>query len=129
MSNTVHDAARSLLDILQRENDALKRLDFLAAAALVPAKETALLHLSKQDAGSSPPALLAELGNKLAEQVTENQVLLQQSIAVQTRIVQIVARASAPPPTLPHYGAHSRSAPLSRARSLRAVPMALSTRV
>jgi hypothetical protein len=129
MSDTVHDAAQSLLDILHEENDALKRLDFPAAAALVPAKEAALLHLLKQDTGRSPPPLLAELGNKLAELVTENQALLQQSIAVQTRIVQIVARASAPPLALTRYGAHGRNAPLPRAPSLRAVPMALSTRV
>jgi len=42
MSNDFEQAVRRLAELLSEENDALKRLDFTAAVALVPAKEAAL---------------------------------------------------------------------------------------
>ena len=46
-------AAQRLADLLAQENAALKRLDFLAAVALVPAKEAALAELEKAPRGST----------------------------------------------------------------------------
>ena len=133
MNNRFQDAAQLLLDVVVRENEALKKLDFPSAAALVPAKEAALLELAKQHRAAPPgptlPSSLAVLGQRLAGLAAENQILLERAIAVQTRIVQIVARAAAPPPALTRYGGHGVSASSLRASSRRAAPMALSTRV
>lgn len=87
------DAVERLAGVLAQENAALKRMDFTAAVALVPAKEAALAEMSRHapPAGTRSPALQALAG--LAE---ENGVLLEQAIDVQTRIVRLVARAIAP---------------------------------
>jgi hypothetical protein len=50
-------------------------------------------------------------------------MLLERAIAVQTRIVRIVARAAAPPPAALRYGGHGGRVPSNRATAL-----ALSTR-
>jgi hypothetical protein len=123
MMNELEDAARRLADVLTRENDALKRMDFAAAVALGPAKETALADLVKQPRMPATPPPLAALGHRLGGLAAENQVLLERAIAVQTRIIRIVARACAPPPAATRYGGHTGRAPSNRASAL-----ALSTR-
>jgi hypothetical protein len=123
VSDDLQGTVQRLTDVLRRENDALKRLDFTAAGALGPEKEAALAGLTKQSEGRilSPP--LVALGRRLAELATENQLLLERAIAVQTRIVRIVARAAAPPPAMMRYGGHGRRTPPHRTAA-----MALSTR-
>jgi hypothetical protein len=99
---------QNLADVLMRENEALKRLDFAAAVALTPKTLT-------------PP--LVALGRLLGSLAAENQVLLERAIEVQTRIVRIVARAGAPRPEMVRYGGHGGRAPSNRTSA-----MALSTR-
>ena len=100
MSNVNPPAAQNLADILAEENDALKRMDFVDAAALVPAKEAALAQLEQQSDPSTPlPA--AEVMQRIGDLAAENQVLLERAIAVQTRVVRIVARAYPPPANAP----------------------------
>jgi hypothetical protein len=123
MSNDFVDAAHRLAELLQQENDALRQLDFSAAVALVPAKEAALADLTKQPRMHTIPPPLAILGQRLGGLATENQLLLERAIAVQTRVVRIVARACAPPPAAMRYGSHGGRAPSDRAAAL-----ALSTR-
>jgi hypothetical protein len=83
-------ALQHLTEILTLENSALKRLDYAAAAALLPTKEAALA------ACSAPISPLSQaLLQPLIDLATENQQLLERAIAVQTRIVGIVARATA----------------------------------
>jgi hypothetical protein len=110
-----------LADLLGQENAALKRLDFPAAVALIAAKEAALAELAK-------PPLLAmtrtALAQRLSDLAAENQILLERAIAVQTRVVRIVARACAPAPAVTRYNGYG-----SRAPSVRADALALSTRV
>jgi hypothetical protein len=122
MSQTIIAAAQRLADVLARENEALKRMDFAAAVALVPAKEAALADLTTRpgDGVLAPP--LAALGQQLADLAIENQTLLERAIAVQTRIVRIVARACAPPGAI-RYGGHGGRHPSSRTAAV-----ALSTR-
>lgn len=97
-------AAQNLADILAVENDALKRMNFVDAAALVPAKEAALAQLEQQSDPSTPlPA--AEVMQRIGELAAENQALLERAIAVQTRVIRIVARAYTPAGT-PRYGDH-----------------------
>ena len=99
MSKDPVEAANRLADVLARENAALKRMDFSAAVALVPAKEAALAEMTRDrpppPAGARSPALLA-LGQRLSGLAEENRILLERAVAVQTRIVRIVARAIAP---------------------------------
>lgn len=102
MSDERLKAAQRLADVLEQENEALKRLDFAAAVALVPAKEAALTALTKSPDG---PMTQSSLGRHVGALAAENQVLLERAIAVQTRVVRIVARAYAPPPaTTPYNG-------------------------
>ncbi len=114
-------AAQQLADVLARENDALKRLDFVLAAALVPAKDAALADFMKLPKTSAPR--MAALGRRLGGLAAENQILLERAIAVQTRLIRIVARALAPPPALTCYNGYN-----PRAASNRAAAVALSTR-
>jgi hypothetical protein len=123
MSNDLADLAQRLADVLTRENEALRHMDFSAAVALVPAKEAALAELTRQPRMRTIPPPLARLGQRLGDLATENQVLLERAIAVQTRIVRIVARAGAPPPAAVRYGGHGGRVP-----SNRAIALALSTR-
>jgi hypothetical protein len=123
MSNDLLDAAKRLADVLTQENDALRRMDFPAAVAMVPAKEAALTELTKQPAPNTVAPPLAALAQRLAGLATENQMLLQRAISVQTRIVQIVARACAPAPAVAPYGGRG-----GRVLSSRAGALALSTR-
>jgi hypothetical protein len=111
MSKDLVEAAQHLADLLTRENDALKRLDFASAVALVPAKEAALADLTKQPKVPALPPPLIALGTLLGRLATENQTLLERAVAVQTRIVRIVARACTPPPATTRYGGRSGRTP------------------
>ena len=121
MSTDAVTAALCLENLLAQENDALRRLDFPAVVALVAVKETALANLAKHPIVA--PALAA-FGQRLGRLAAENQSLLERAIAVQTRVVRIVARAATPPPAALRYGTA-----VERAPSHRAAAMALSTHV
>jgi hypothetical protein len=123
MSDDLVDAAQCLADVLARENEALKRLDYPSAVALSQAKEAALTGLAKHPIELTLPPRMAVLAPLLRRLATENQELLERAIAVQTRVVRIVARACTPPPAAKQYGGHGRRAPSDRASA-----MALSTR-
>jgi hypothetical protein len=117
------DAVERLAEVLARENAALKRMDFPAAVALVPAKEAALAEMTRDGtvppAGARSPALLALRG--LAE---ENRDLLARAIEVQTRIVRMVARAIVPGRDGPRY-----NRPNEWKTSQRTMALAVSKRV
>lgn len=113
-------AVQRLADVLEQENVALKRLDFPAAVALVPAKEAALADLTNP---SAPAIQRTALAQHLAGLASENHVLLERAIAVQTRIVRIVARAATPPPAAIRYNGYGGRLPAGRTGAL-----ALSTR-
>ncbi len=123
MSNDLEAAAERLADLLAQENDTLKRMDLPAAAALVPAKEAALTDLTRQPKATAPSPSLLALELRLGALAGENQELLERAIAVQTRIVRIVARACAPVPPPTRYGGRD-----GRSLSLRTGALALSTR-
>ena len=79
----------------RRRTTRSKRMDFTAAVALVPAKEAALADLTKQPRDGRHPTAAGRAWAASGWLAAENQVLLERAIAVQTRIVRIVARAGA----------------------------------
>ena len=89
--------------------------NFHAAIALVRAKEAALADLTGPLAPSVPPT---ELARHLAGLAAENQALLERAIAVQTRIVRIIARAAAPPTATIRYNGHGAHKASNRADAL-----------
>ncbi len=104
MSPALIAAAVGLAAVLAEENRALERLDLPAAAALLDAKTSALgaftaaqaLEPSKQ-AGSfrqSDEADRRALAEHLADLAQENRRLLEHAMAVQGRIIGMVARAA-----------------------------------
>lgn len=126
MKDDVVQAATLLADVLARENEALQRLDYSAAVALVPTKEAVIATLAKATADLPPvehtPAVAA-LGQRLRSLAAENQALLERAIEVQTRIVRIVARAGAPSATDGRYTVRG-----GREQPNRVMALALSTR-
>lgn len=118
MSSNLLDRLQRLADLLEQENKALKSLDFPAAIALAPAKEAALSNLAAPSTAGALPPSLATLQYSLNELATENQILLVRAISVQTRIVQIIARACACRPTMMRYCASGGRAPSHRAAAL-----------
>jgi flagellar biosynthesis/type III secretory pathway chaperone len=127
MTKQAIEAANRLADVLARENAALKRMDFHAAIALVPAKQAALAEMTRD--GPPPPAASRFPGFQASAQrlrglAEENRVLLERAITVQTRILGIVARAIAPVRQGPRY-----QRPNERRTPHRALAMAVSKRV
>jgi hypothetical protein len=108
------EAAAQLADLLDQENAALRRLDYPQAAALVPAKVKALEALTKGSMCPVPGGPWQRLG----ELAAENQVLLEEAMAVQTRIVMIVARASAPPSPAVGYNGYRCGPPSARSAAM-----------
>jgi hypothetical protein len=104
MSPALIAAAVRLAGVLENENRALGRLDLPAATALLDAKTTALGAFTaaqalepRKAAGSSRPFDAAEgraLVERLADLARENRRLLEHAIAVQGRIIGMVARAA-----------------------------------
>jgi hypothetical protein len=120
MSTDAIAAAQHLVDILVRENDALKHVDYAAAVALIPDKDAALTELASH---GLPAGFPLQLATSIRDLAAENQALLTLAITVQTRIVQIVARACTPPKGEARYSALSGKSPPERA-----VALSLSTR-
>jgi hypothetical protein len=125
MNDERSEAVQRLTDLLAQENQALKRLDFTAAVALLAAKEAALADLARP---SLLPMASTKMAQRLSDLASENQILLERAIAVQTRVVRIVARACAPAPAATPYNGHGGRRG-ERAPSARTSALALSTRV
>lgn len=112
-------ASAALGDVLGQENAALKRLDFAAAAALLPAKESAIANLAacagNEPAEAAPPPSPEDLSaaRHLAALAAENRALLERAITVQTRVIGIIASA-ARQQTAPSYAADGRRGPAAR---------------
>ena len=117
MTGEFATAAQRLADVLEQENEALKRHDFPSATLLLAAKDAAVADLAKQP---SPVATdpLASLMRHVMALANENQTLLERALTVQTRIIRIVARACAPPPASMQYNTHGSKPSPSRAAAL-----------
>lgn len=108
--------AERLAALLEAENAALRALDVAAVAELLPAKRVAVEALT-----AGPVA--AETAERLRLLATDNRRLLEQAMAVQGRVVALVADAMKPAVTAPRYARDGVIAPVRAA-----APMAFSAR-
>jgi hypothetical protein len=97
-----------LADVLRRENSALAALDLARAASMLAEKRMAADALSVAQSmsgslgGASDRPKLLDAASELKELATENRVLLERAMAVQSRVIGVMVRAAPPAPT-PRY--------------------------
>ncbi len=103
--------ASRLIAVLEQENTALCQVDYVAATALLPEKQAALNQWLGAPDRSSAARILT-----LAR---ENDTLLERAIAVQARIIRIVAGAAAPRAGQIEYGTRQPRRPAAFAVSAR----------
>ena len=89
---TTEAALRRLLDVLERENAALAALDLGAAACFAEEKSAALAACDGPPPSDQGPTLRA-----LATAASENRRRLEHALAIQARIIALVARTATPP--------------------------------
>jgi hypothetical protein len=93
---TLLERAERLAAVLTAENAALSELDLPRVAALGTEKREAAEALAAAPSGPLLPASRAQLescGSQLTTLVVENRRLLERAIAVQARVIAIIARA------------------------------------
>ncbi len=126
MNEDLVSIAIRLAEVLQRENTALAALDLARAASMVAEKRFAsdAFALAQSVTGEleRQPKVI-EVATRLRGLAEENRQLLERAIAVQSRGIGVIVRATPPTPT-PRYAA---SGTLSR--TVRPAALTLSTRV
>lgn len=101
MTRTLIEAAVALADTLRRENLALAALDMAGAVRLLAEKQAATdRFMAAQGAASATGARLAEdrallrqVAGALARQASENRLLLERAMLVQSRVLGALAQA------------------------------------
>ncbi len=109
MSKELIAAASLLADTLAEENAALAALDLPRAAAMLADKQRAVAgFLAARDAQSvaMPDAVIEPLARRLQSLSQENRTLLERAIAVQGRVIGVIARAAVPATAPSGYSAH-----------------------
>jgi hypothetical protein len=99
MSKELIAAANLLADALADENAALTALDLPRAAAMLADKQRAVAgFLAARDAqsGTEQHAMIEPLVLRLQLLSQENRALLERAIAVQGRVIGVIARATVP---------------------------------
>lgn len=87
------EAADALAHILQAENEALRGNDFAAAAALLPAKRSAIQAIDSLTP-EGPKQALYETLVRLGSLAAENRQLLNRGIGIQSQVLGIIAGAA-----------------------------------
>jgi hypothetical protein len=115
--------AGRLADVLERENAALRAMDLVRAARLLPEKTAAIAELAAFGETAVPPPnpALTAAARRLDALTRENRQLLRRAIAAQQRVIGIIVRAAAGAVADPSYGTRGR-------RPRWTAAMALSTR-
>ncbi len=97
-----------LADTVAAENAALRALDLPGAARLLPEKQAvaALLTAARAaaGAGAKPSPALRSAAARLRTLAEENRRLLERAIAVQTRVLGVLAGAARAANPAPRYG-------------------------
>ena len=103
MTHGLNEAAEHLAAVLTRENTALAALDLRRAAGMLAEKQqAAAAFVAAQPGAGAPPAELAQRLHDLAQ---DNRLKLEHAMAVQRRIIGIIARAIRGNAPAPRYGA------------------------
>ena len=108
MSTELIAATDRLVDALTQENAALTALDLPRAAGMLADKQRALeAFTTAQTAGlrTESRAEIEPLARRLQALAEQNRVLLERSIAVQSRVIGVIARAASRTVAAPCYGA------------------------
>jgi hypothetical protein len=110
MSDDMMTAGHCLAEMLQVENAALAGLDLPRAGAMLARKQRALADLAAAQAMTTTPRDAAErMARRLQGLALENKRLLERAIAVQGRVIGVVAEAATLTMAPIGYGAaHSR---------------------
>ena len=117
MTSPTLAAAARLAEVLTAENAALRALDAPAAAALLEDKLAAARNLAQAAAAGRPAAQqtpeAAGLALRLRDLAEENRRLLERAIQVQSRVLDMVARAArqGAAQSAGRYGASGAAAP------------------
>jgi hypothetical protein len=123
MKTPVHAAIEAVSAVLARENAALAALDLVRAGGFLAEKRAATDALALAlvaGTGTLPAPAQAE---QLRDLAGENRRLLERAIAVQGRVIAVIARAVPRNAVAPRYAAHG-----GMARAPRPLPVALSAR-
>ncbi|HEY8290358.1 MAG TPA: hypothetical protein VIG49_13885 [Acetobacteraceae bacterium] len=100
-------AAVRLAEVLRQENAALDALDFLGAVGLFAEKQAALAAFAETEHRSPdtiPPAALVAAVRELQSLATRNRCLLERAMAVQGRVLGLLAQAASRAMASPRYG-------------------------
>jgi hypothetical protein len=117
MSRELIAAVNMLAETLAEENAALAALDLPRAASLLADKQRAIADfLAARDVQSTAmlPAMLEPLVQRLQSLSVENRTLLERAIAVQSRVIGVIARAAAPAVAPSGYSAHGTAGHAAR---------------
>jgi hypothetical protein len=110
MSTDLMAAGTILADTLEAENAALAALDLPRAVGMLDGKQRAIADfVAAQNAPLSGQAG-KRMVQRLQELAVENKRLLERAIAVQGRVIGVVARSAAPVVAPSGYGVSSRRA-------------------
>jgi hypothetical protein len=104
-------AAAQLTEALTAENAALLALDLGAAAALLERKQAAAAAFTEARKKGPPPPRLRPVAERLRDLADENRRLLERAIAVQTRVLGLLAGAARANNPAPRYGRSGAYAP------------------
>lgn len=102
MIEDLMSAAKSLTEVMARENVALRAMDLVQAVALLEQKGRATAAFSTASAAAAASGLspaqrrhaIEQIGNQLRELAADNRALLERAMLVQRRILGTVAEAA-----------------------------------
>ena len=103
MTHDANQAAERLAAVMARENAALAALDLRCAAGMLTEKQEAAVAFVAAQASTGAPS--AELARRLRDLAQDNREKLEHAIAVQRRIISMIARAIRDTAPAPRYGA------------------------
>jgi hypothetical protein len=117
MSQELIAAASLLADVLAEENAALMALDLPRAASMLADKQCAVAGFLATCDAQNPAmshAMLEPLARRLQSLSQENRTLLERAIAVQTRVIGVIAHAAVPAVAPAGYSARGATGRLAR---------------
>ncbi|NKC31697.1 hypothetical protein [Falsiroseomonas selenitidurans] len=114
MSGELTAAVEALEQALRAETQALKARDLLGAAAMQPEKTRAVEAFVRLR-GLAPDRSMALRIDRLRQAVALNREMLEAAMALQARVLGVIARAASRPAAMPGYAVPRRpqAAPVS----------------